>query len=274
MLGGLAGMAAPALSGCGGRPASVSPSYYMPAPGSGEAYRPSVEGLDAVIDISNNVTVGDFRQVRRAGILGVIHKCTEGGDWIDPSYSSRRAQAEQSGLLWGAYHFGTRQYSGSDQAMAFLAIARPGPQTLMALDLEPNERNPRNTMQIAQAEAFVQVVYQQTGRLPLLYTHPKWANGERFGKHRLSLGQPVTPGSVLARCDLWLADYREEPEVPYAWANKGWRLWQYVADETEADAAYGTTPRAIPGISHCDRNLFKGDESQLYRYWRSGGRTA
>ena len=84
----------------------------------------------------------------------------------------------------------------------------------------------------------------------------------------------MSPSSILARCDLWLADYREQPEVPYAWANRGWRLWQYVADETAADAAYGTVPRAIPGISHCDRNLFKGDEATLYRYWRSGGRVA
>ena len=153
MLGGLAGLSAPALIGCGQRPAPAS--AYMPAPGSGEGYRPAVEGLDAVIDISHNVTVSDFRAVRRSGMLGIIHKCTEGGDWIDPSYSSRRNQAEQVGLLWGAYHFGTRQYSGSEQAMAFLAIARPGPQTLLALDLEPNERNPRNTMQTAQAEAFI-----------------------------------------------------------------------------------------------------------------------
>ncbi len=84
MLGGLAGLSAPALVGCGQRPAPLSAASYMPAPGSGEGYRPAVEGLDAVIDISNNVTVSDFRAVRRSGILGVIHKCTEGGDWIDP----------------------------------------------------------------------------------------------------------------------------------------------------------------------------------------------
>ena len=40
----------------------------------------------------------------------------------------------------------------------------------MALDFEPNDSNPRNTMTLAQAEAFVQAVYQATGRLPLVYT--------------------------------------------------------------------------------------------------------
>src|SRR4030095_899709 len=61
-------------------------------------------GLDAVIDISHGVTVSDFASVRRSGILGVIHKATEGGDWVDASYGVRRPEAERAGLLWGAYH--------------------------------------------------------------------------------------------------------------------------------------------------------------------------
>jgi lysozyme len=259
----------PALAGCGGNPPKGS--GFAPAPHSStESWRPAAAGLDAVIDISHNVTVSDFSAVRRSGILGVIHKVSEGGDWFDPSYAPRRRQAESAGLLWGGYHFGTRQYSGERQAAAFLSACQPGPTTVIALDLEPNDRNPGNTMQIAQAEAFVRAVQQATGRLPLVYTHPKWANGERFGRRRVSLGAAVSPASILARCDLWLADYREEPELPYAWADKGWSLWQYVANESEHDTAHGAPPRAIPGITHCDRNLFAGDEAALYRFWKGG----
>ena len=72
---------------------------------------------------------------------------------------------------------------------------------------------------------------------------------------------------MLARCDLWVADYHDSPELPYAWAERGWRLWQYLANESESDAAYGTASRAIPGIDRCDRNLFAGDTSALYRFW-------
>lgn len=259
----LAGLTGTAVTGCGGRQVATRPrSVTQPTVSATPA------GLDAVIDISHNVTVGDFASVRRSKIHGVIHKATEGGDWVDPSYASRRSQAEAAGLLWGAYHFGTRQYSGADQAMAFLAVARPGATTLMALDLEPNDHNPRNTMTLAQAEAFVVTVQRTTGRSPVIYTHPAWANGQRYGRRGLSLGQPVTPGSVLGRCDLWLADYRQEPEMPWAWADRGWRLWQYAADHTEVDVAYGSAPRTVDGVSHCDRNLFAGDESTLYRFWK------
>ena len=181
------------------------------------------------------------------------------------------AEAERAGLLWGGYHFGTRQYPGAKQAMAFLSAAQPGPKTILALDIEPNDRNPGNTMRVAQAEEFVRTIYEATGRYPMVYTHAAWANGERSGKRGIRLPEPVNPSSVLARCDLWLADPRESPEVPWAWAERGWKLWQYVANESAADTAYGGVSRAVPGVTHCDRNLFAGNEAELSRYWRSGG---
>ncbi len=265
LLAGFAGLSGLSLAGCGSRSATA-PAQGLPA--TGASWSPKGAGLDAVIDISHNVTVSDFQQVRQAGILAVFHKATEGGDWFDPSYASRQAAAERAGLLWGGYHFGTRQYPGARQAHAFLSAIKPGSRTLLALDYELNDPNPRNTMTLAQAEEFVRVVQQQTGRLPLLYTHAAYADGERArGGVR---PQPILPGSLLARCDLWLADHREEPRLPMAWEGRTWKLWQYAADETADKAAYGTVPRAVPGVTHCDRNLFAGDTSALYKYWGVG----
>jgi lysozyme len=259
----LAGLAAPAIVGCAARPPTSQSSAAAANPA----------GLDAVIDISHNVTVSNFQSVRRSNILAVIHKSTEGGDWVDPSYATRRREAELAGLLWGAYHFGTRQYSGADQAAAFLSAAQPNAATLIALDLEPNDGNPRNSMTIAQAEAFVVTVQRATGRVPMIYIHSSYADGRRYGRRSVSLGQPIVPGSVLAQCDLWLADHREEPQLPYAWAQRGWRLWQYAADQTDADSAYGAPSKAVAGLTHCDRNMFAGDQVALYQYWKGGGGT-
>lgn len=265
LLAGLAGLSSLSLAGCGSRRAPNTAAV----PQGGPSWSPKAEGLDAVIDISHNVRVSDFSAVRKSNILAVIHKTTEGGDWVDPSYAPRRVEAESNGLLWGAYHFGTRQYSGARQAQAFLAAARPNPRTLLALDFEVNDPNPNNTMTLAQAEEFVRVVQQATGRLPVVYTHAAWANGGK-ARRGVRLREPVGPNSILAQCDLWLADPREQPEVPYAWAQRGWRLWQYAANETESDAAYGTVSRAVPGLTHCDRNLFAGSAADLHRYWGVG----
>jgi lysozyme len=267
MLAGMAGLAMPALTGCAGSETSPARVAHMPA-ARRTAPTPQVAGLDAVIDISHLVEVTDFTLVRHhSNILGVLHKASEGGDWVDPLYAPRRPQAEAAGLLWGAFHFGTHQYPGADQAAAFLAAAQPGPKTLMALDFEPNERHRDNSMDIPQAEAFVRAIYQATGRLPLLYTHPSWADGEVYGRTGMSLREPVRPGSILAQCDLWLADYREQPEVPVAWSDRGWRLWQYAGNDGPDDAAYGSASRAVAGLDHCDRNLFAGDAAALHRFW-------
>ena len=40
------------------------------------------------------------------GIVGVIHKATQGTTYVDETYASRRVEALACGLLWGAYHFG------------------------------------------------------------------------------------------------------------------------------------------------------------------------
>ena len=117
------------------------------------------QGLDAVIDISAHSAVSDFRLVRASNIFAVIHKASEGDFFADPKCAERRpAQAVTAGLLWGAYHFGKGDASGAEQAAFFGGSSRPGPKTLLALDIEPNEGDPSNSMTLEQAEAFVQAV--------------------------------------------------------------------------------------------------------------------
>lgn len=269
MIGGLASAGMLPLVGCAG-----SSSHPIASTDRAIAQPPVTvpNGLDAVIDISHTAMVSDFALARsRSNILGVVHKASEGGDWRDPAYSERRGQAEAANMLWGAYHFGTRMYSGADQAAAFLAAAQPGPDTLLALDLELNERYPANTMDIHQAEDFVLAILMTTGRLPLLYTHPTWAEGRPMGKEGRTLGGAIGPDSVLAQCDLWLADYHGEPQLPTAWAASGWRFWQYAGDTGTGSGWYQT--RAVHGVDRCDRNLFTGDADALYRYWNAAGGT-
>ena len=250
----LSGLAASTVAGCSARQAPSGPYQYPIAP------RPpdlASLGLDAVIDISRFVTVTDFRLVRQSNILGVIHKASEGGDYADTACAARRPQAEAAGLLWGTYHFGKGDSPGAQQAAFFLDSSRPSRGTLLALDFEPNEGDPSNSMTREQAEAFVQAVASATGRLPLVYVHPTWAKGTR-----------ITPDSILARCGLWVVDYRASPEIPRAWATSGWRLWQYASDEYAGRRAHGRN-RIIQGLDRCDRNLFNGDVAALYQFWNA-----
>jgi hypothetical protein len=50
--------------------------------------------------------VASFTDAKDSGILGVIHKATEGGGFVDSMYERHQLLASQVGLLWGAYQFG------------------------------------------------------------------------------------------------------------------------------------------------------------------------
>ncbi len=270
----LSGLAAAATTGCASRAprqASVAPdqSAHIPLPQYPPAEYPppqypiapapprrAVQGLDAVIDLSAHSTVSDFRLVRASNILAVIHKASEGDFYADPACAERRSQAEAAGLLWGTYHFGKGDSPGAQQAAFFLESTQPGPKTLLALDLEHNEGDPSNSMTAEQAEDFVQAVASATGRLPVVYVHPTWANGR------------IMPDSLLARCGLWVVDYHESPEIPMAWATSGWRLWQYASDSYAGRRAHGRS-RSIQGLDRFDRNLFNGNVAALHRFWNA-----
>ena len=197
-------------------------------------------GADVVIDLSHYNGVTSFQEVQQSGIVGVIHKATQGTGWTDPDYAGRKQLARAAGLWWGAYHFGVDE-DGAAQAQYFLSIVKPGPQDLLALDFE---QNPESQMTIAQAEQFVIEVYNQTGRYPGFYSD---ALAGRL------LGSNVS--STLANCWFWRAQYGVfAPEVPPTWPI--WTMWQY------------TDTGKVPGISSaCDRDTFNGGIEGLARLW-------
>src|SRR5574337_768953 len=118
-----------------------------------------------VIDISHHNTVKDFGLVKASGIVGVIHKASQGKAYADPDYDARRFHAETAGLLWGAYHFNTGDNIKS-QVAHFLTRANPDDKTLLVLDYEDNRLSQMN---IEQAVEFLHEVEAQVGRKAAIY---------------------------------------------------------------------------------------------------------
>ena len=206
--------------------------------------------INAVIDLSHHNTVSDFGLVKADGIVGVIHKATEGLTYQDPAYASRRGPALAAGLLWGAYHFGDAN-DGRQQAEFFLSVVQPGPQDLLVLDLEQvydSSGNPAPSMTLAQAEDFLRTVQAATGRWPGLY-------GGSYVKGLLGNAQ----NAVLGSCWFWLSEYGSTPSVPPNWAT--WTMWQYT------DGSSGPEPHSVDGVGNCDRDQFNGDPAALLALW-------
>lgn len=205
--------------------------------------------LNVIVDLSHFNTVTDFNAIKAAGIVGLIHKATEGLTYTDPTFASRRTQALAAGLMWGAYHFGDAN-DGVAQADHFLSVVNPGPTDLLVLDFEQNFAGgkPVPSMTLDQAEQFVARVESVTGRYPGLYS----------GSYiKQLLGNNAN--AALANCWFWLSEYGSTPIVPPAWPT--WTMWQYT------DGNVGPEPHSVEGIGNCDRDQFNGTMENLRQLW-------
>ncbi len=196
--------------------------------------------FDGIMDISHNNAI-DFAAAQKAGIVAVIHKATEGATFQDPLYATRRAEASQLGLLWGAYHFGTAA-DVSQQLQNFTQTAQLQPGDVVVLDYEENAGN---QMTQEQAEQFVTLFQQQFGYLPLLYGS--------------SLLTSISATSPLAACRLWIAEYANvsQPSLPAAFS--AYDLWQFTD---------GTVPTPLQTAgSTVDRDRYNGTQAELVAAW-------
>jgi GH25 family lysozyme M1 (1,4-beta-N-acetylmuramidase) len=185
-----------------------------------------------VIDIFHGDNPGpnpiDFNAVKNFGVVGVIHKATEGTTDADPLYNRRRAETVAAGLSFGAYHF----FHGTDpvaEADFFLKTAQPDKDTLVALDWE-NWPDDNHAPSAEAAQAFCQRIFDKLGRWPVLYSG-------NVAKEAIS-GKNAFFGNLK----LWLCQYSSKWSVQESWTTP-W-LWQ----NSEASK--------IPGINGtCDSNV-------------------
>jgi lysozyme len=207
-----------------------------------------MDQLNVVIDLSHHNQNLDFQRIEsQGGILGVIHKATQGLRFVDPAYRDNKAKALSAGLIWGAYHFGTGS-DGVQQAEFFLDTVSPDGQTLLVLDFEANPQGPSITLE--EARAFVTHIQAVTGVWPGIYSG-------HYIKELLGADQDP----VLGNCWFWLAQYGPTPVVPPTWNT--WTMWQYT------DGAQGPAPHDVPGAGRCDRDRFSGSEADLRSLWLS-----
>jgi lysozyme len=189
-----------------------------------------------VIDIYNGDQVIDLAATKASGIIGVIHKASEGVAFRDRLYDARRKATSDLGLQWGAYHFLHGSATDTDpkaEADHFLSIAEPDDATLVALDWEDVPHH--GAASADSARAFLERIEERLNRKAVVYSgnvakEELRGPDEYFGSHRL-----------------WLCQYGPAWRVQQSWKTP-W-LWQNNGD------SYGPGPHRIPGIAGlCDNN--------------------
>jgi GH25 family lysozyme M1 (1,4-beta-N-acetylmuramidase) len=192
-----------------------------------------------VLDLSHHNGVESFAAIRKAGILGVIHKATESDDYADPTYSQRRVDARHAGLLWGAYHF-LRPGDMHAQAQHFLKTATPGNDDLMCADHEDTG------VSLDDLHEFLAAIWTLTKRRAVIYS------GHVLKEQ---VGDADIPW--LKEHQLWVAQYTTAPQPD--WPKQIWPryfLWQF------------TDQGSAPGVSgSVDCNRAGVDDHHLRAQW-------
>lgn len=227
--------------GVGDEQASPAPTPSVPA-ASGIVF-------DKIIDLNHDNSL-DLGKLLPWGLGAVIHKATEGMEFVDSKYAARKSACMSAGLLWGAYHFAAGG-DGIEQARHFLAV-EPGtdPSVLLCLDFEPSSGG-RPNMTLAEGRDFLKYVHDKTGRWPMVYGGGGLLRDLLDGKS----------DDVFSKCPLWLCDMRSHPKTILPnWPN--WTLLQYT------DGQLGQEPKDTPGSDGADRNSFAGSLDDLRKAWR------
>ncbi len=212
--------------------------------------------LNAICDISHLNENVNLEKAKAGGMSAVFHKATQSSGntfFRDKAYPIRRQEAKNAGLLWGAYHFGAGG-DGTVQANDFLSYTMPNDDTLMVLDFERNTTQLRNgttepTMNLEEASAFVSQIKLKTGKYPGIY-----------GGALLRESLRTVSNTILSECWLWIAQYAAAPKLPNGWSS--YTFWQFT------DGVHGPGALPVPGIGPCDRDVFKGNESELISFWK------
>ena len=172
-------------------------------------------------------------------------------------FHTRKVVAKALGLEWGAYHLG-RPGNPIEQAQNFLDFAEPGPDDLMALDIEEND--PNKWMSLEDAEIFVRYIFQRTGRYPILYTNGTTSKYIADNRYRYQL---------LSRLPLWYARYKPEIGIHFPKGNwQGYTLWQFSA---QANCGERRCPYRVAGTPNdIDVNVAPMDAEALRKAWPFG----
>lgn len=197
-----------------------------------------------VIDLSHyNVIPQSLRPAKQAGVVGVIHKATQGLTYTDPKIGARHYLAKQAGMLWGVYHFLT----GDDpvkQAKHFFDASHKfvDDETLIACDHEQDAT-------LSELLAFLDAADILFDRQCVLYS------GHTI-KEQLGTDAAMVAAHTARLFDrrLWLADYGDSYKLPKGY-KQTW-LWQF------------TDIAAVPGIEAAvDGNIFTLSKPVTSQVW-------
>lgn len=190
------------------------------------------------IDISHHQGECDFDEVYAAGVVGMIHKATEGTSFVDDMRAENCVAAKNAGLAVATYHWLSPGSNPSAQMEFYLSTIDPVRGERVVIDYEQDGC----TLNMLHDAVAALLDYGQDLQITVYSGH---LLKEQLGSD--------CDDFLREHCDLWLAQYTSgTPSWPDGTFDE-WTLWQYSESGT------------IPGIddAYVDLNNFNGGEAQF-----------
>jgi hypothetical protein len=177
-----------------------------------------------------------FLRQLRPDFGGVVHKVSEGADFIDPYWRSCRAWCESNGLSWLGYHYVTTD--DSDAQVSQWVANNGGPYAM--LDFEARSGNGSNFWSVVNA-------FNKAGVSVTLAYYPRWYWG--------GIGQPDLGYLATNQISLVSSNYPNGPDY-VASGGDGGPGWLPYGDATPSVWQF-TDEATIAGVT-CDCNAYHG----------------
>ncbi|MQY42410.1 glycoside hydrolase [Epibacterium sp. SM1969] len=188
----------------------------------------------------------DWRKARRAGVSFAFLKATEGGDLVDPQFSTHWHQSRKARVKRSAYHYYYFCRSAKEQARWFIRnVPRDSAALPHVLDMEWNPtsrtctKRPSGKKVRAEARRFLSILERHYGKRPIIYTTVDFYRDTGIGQ--------------LQGTEFWLRSVAGHPRDVYP--GQSWTFWQY------------TGTGRVPGIQgDVDINVFRGSREAWQRW--------
>lgn len=192
------------------------------------------------IDISHHQGFPDFNEVRNAGVLGMIHKATEGTSFVDQNRGENCANAMGAGIACITYHW-LKPGNAANQMKFYMDTVKPMAGERMVIDYEEDGCTLDDLHEAVQT----------------LLDNPIGIHVTVYSGHLLKEQLNGDHDKLLAdHTDLWLAQYTSGTPSWSTGTYPQWKLWQY--SETGQ----------IAGIddAYVDLDNFNGGSSEFLRW--------
>lgn len=207
-----------------------------------------MSSVPVCIDISHHQGYPDFDEVAASGVLGVIHKATEGTTFIDDARAVNLANARKAGLGIATY-FWLKPGDGAAQAEFYLQTIDPVLGERVIVDYE------EDGCSLTALKNAVQSLLDYGQQLQVSV----------YSGHLLKEQLGSDCDDFLAEnTDLWLAQYASESSISWpSGTYPNWSLWQY------------SESGEIPGIndSYVDLDNFNGSAVNFLKWINPRGAT-